>query len=212
MLISFVFLFVPDGLWVQSYAKDNYPQNILHYSGKYATFAVFYSIWQNIILQKVEEMEYTTSLDETDRRILKILQQDSHLTVKELAARVHLSPSPVFERQKRLEREGYIVRYMAVVDAHKVGNGILVLCNIRLKQHTQALIQEFMDVVQGIDEITECYNTSGDYDFLIKVYAQDMKSYQQFMLNTLGKIDCIGSLHSIFVIDETKNTRGVPVP
>ena len=212
MLISFVFLFVPDGLWVQSYAKDNYPQNILHYSGKYATFAVFYSIWQNIILQKVEEMENTTSLDETDRRILKILQQDSHLTVKELAARVHLSPSPVFERQKRLEREGYIVRYMAVVDAHKVGNGILVLCNIRLKQHTQALIQEFMDVVQGIDEITECYNTSGDYDFLIKVYAQDMKSYQQFMLNTLGKIDCIGSLHSIFVIDETKNTRGVPVP
>ena len=212
MLISFVFLFVPDGLWVQSYAKDNYPQNILHYSGKYATFAVFYSIWQNIILQKVEEMEHTTSLDETDRRILKILQQDSHLTVKELAARVHLSPSPVFERQKRLEREGYIVRYMAVVDAHKVGNGILVLCNIRLKQHTQALIQEFMDVVQGIDEITECYNTSGDYDFLIKVYAQDMKSYQQFMLNTLGKIDCIGSLHSIFVIDETKNTRGVPVP
>jgi len=205
-------LFVPDGLWVQSYAKDNYPQNILHYSGKYATFAVFYSIWQNIILQKVEEMENTTSLDETDRRILKILQQDSHLTVKELAARVHLSPSPVFERQKRLEREGYIVRYMAVVDAHKVGNGILVLCNIRLKQHTQALIQEFMDVVQGIDEITECYNTSGDYDFLIKVYAQDMKSYQQFMLNTLGKIDCIGSLHSIFVIDETKNTRGVPVP
>ena len=197
---------------MQSYAKENYPQNILHYSGKYATFAVFYSIWQNIILQKVEEMENTTSLDETDRRILKILQQDSHLTVKELAARVHLSPSPVFERQKRLEREGYIVRYMAVVDAHKVGNGILVLCNIRLKQHTQALIQEFMDVVQGIDEITECYNTSGDYDFLIKVYAQDMKSYQQFMLNTLGKIDCIGSLHSIFVIDETKNTRGVPVP
>ena len=197
---------------MQSYAKDNYPQNILHDSGKYAIFAVFYSIWQNIILQKVEEMEHTTSLDETDRRILKILQQDSHLTVKELAARVHLSPSPVFERQKRLEREGYIVRYMAVVDAHKVGNGILVLCNIRLKQHTQALIQEFMDVVQGIDEITECYNTSGDYDFLIKVYAQDMKSYQQFMLNTLGKIDCIGSLHSIFVIDETKNTRGVPVP
>ena len=88
----------------------------------------------------------------------------------------------------------------------------MVLCNIRLKQHSQGLIQEFMDVVQGIDEITECYNTSGDYDFLIKVYAQDMKSYQQFMLNTLGKIDCIGSLHSIFIIDETKNTHGVPIP
>ena len=156
-------------------------------------------------------MEYNTELDDIDKKILRILQRDSHLTVKELAARVHLSPSPVFERQKRLEREGYIERYMAVVNSHRVGNGIMVLCNIRLKQHTQELIQEFMDVVQSIDEITECYNTRGDYDFLIKVYARDMKCYQQFMLNTLGTIDCIGSLHSIFVIDETKNTRGVPV-
>ena len=121
-------------------------------------------------------MDNTTILDDIDRKILKILQRDSHLTVKELAARVHLSPSPVFERQKRLEREGYIERYMAVVNSHKVGNGIMVLCNIRLKQHTQDLIQEFMDVVQNIDEITECYNTSGDYDFLIKVYAHDMKT------------------------------------
>jgi len=99
-------------------------------------------------------MDNTTILDDIDRKILKILQRDSHLTVKELAARVHLSPSPVFERQKRLEREGYIERYMAVVNSHKVGNGIMVLCNIRLKQHTQDLIQEFMDVVQNIDEIT----------------------------------------------------------
>ena len=150
-------------------------------------------------------------LDETDRKILRILQRNSDLTVKELAAKLHLSTSPTFERQKRLERDGYIERYMAVVNPHKVGNGIMVLCNIRLKQHSQELIQEFMDVVQNLEEITECYNTSGDYDFLIKVYAHDMKSYQQFMLNTLGTIDCIGSLHSIFVIDETKNTHGVPI-
>ena len=150
-------------------------------------------------------------LDETDRKILRILQRNSDLTVKELAAKLHLSTSPTFERQKRLERDGYIERYMAVVNPHKVGNGIMVLCNIRLKQHSQELIQEFMDVVQNLEEITECYNTSGDYDFLIKVYAHDMKSYQQFMLNTLGTIDCIGSLHSIFVIDETKNTHAVPI-
>jgi len=132
-------------------------------------------------------------------------------TVKELAAKLHLSTSPTFERQKRLERDGYIERYMAVLNPRKVGNSIMVLCNIRLKQHSQELIQEFMDVVQNLEEITECYNTSGDYDFLIKVYAHDMKSYQQFMLNTLGTINCIGSLHSIFVIDETKNTHGVPI-
>lgn len=156
-------------------------------------------------------MNNNETLDETDRKILRILQHNSDLTVKELAAKLHLSTSPTFERQKRLERDGYIERYMAVVNPHKVGNGIMVLCNIRLKQHSQELIQEFMDVVQNLEEITECYNTSGDYDFLIKVYAHDMKSYQQFMLNTLGTINCIGSLHSIFVIDETKNTHGVPI-
>ena len=156
-------------------------------------------------------MNNNENLDETDRKILRILQRNSDLTVKELAAKLHLSTSPTFERQKRLERDGYIERYMAVVDPHKVGNGIMVLCNIRLKQHSQELIQEFMDVVQNLEEITECYNTSGDYDFLIKVYAHDMQSYQQFMLNTLGTINCIGSLHSIFVIDETKNTHGVPI-
>ena len=156
-------------------------------------------------------MTTNETLDETDRKILRILQRNSDLTVKELAAKLHLSTSPTFERQKRLERDGYIERYMAVLNPRKVGNGIMVLCNIRLKQHSQELIQEFMDVVQNLEEITECYNTSGDYDFLIKVYAHDMKSYQQFMLNTLGTINCIGSLHSIFVIDETKNTHGVPV-
>ena len=156
-------------------------------------------------------MNNNETLDETDRKILRILQRNSDLTVKELAAKLHLSTSPTFERQKRLERDGYIERYMAVLNPRKVGNGIMVLCNIRLKQHSQELIQEFMDVVQNLEEITECYNTSGDYDFLIKVYAHDMKSYQQFMLNTLGTINCIGSLHSIFVIDETNNTHGVPI-
>ena len=156
-------------------------------------------------------MNNNETLDETDRKILRILQRNSDLTVKELAAKLPLSTSPTFERQKRLERDGYIERYMAVLNPRKVGNGIMVLCNIRLKQHSQELIQEFMDVVQNLEEITECYNTSGDYDFLIKVYAHDMKSYQQFMLNTLGTINCIGSLHSIFVIDETKNTHGVPI-
>lgn len=150
-------------------------------------------------------------LDNTDISILRILQENARLTTKELAAKVNLSPSPVFERQKRLEREGFIKGYTAVVDAEKVGNGILVLCNIRLKQHTEELIQQFMDAVQNIEEITECFNTSGDYDFMIKVYAKDMKDYQQFMQHKLGKMECMGSLHSVFVLDETKNTHGVTI-
>lgn len=150
-------------------------------------------------------------LDETDKRILRILQKDSKLTTKELAAKVNLSPTPVFERQRRLEREGYIEKYVAVVNPHRVGNGLIVLCNIRLKQHTQALIQQFMDAVQDLEEVTECYNTSGDYDFQIKVYVSNMKHYQEFMLNTLGTIDCVGSLHSIFVIGEIKDSHTIPV-
>ena len=156
-------------------------------------------------------MEKYEDLDNIDITILRTLQKNSRLTTKELAAKIHLSTSPAFERQKRLEREGYIKGYMAVVDAEKVGNGILVLCNIRLKQHTEDLRQQFMDAVKNIDEITECFNTSGDYDFLIKVYAKDMKDYQQFMQHTLGRIECVGSLHSVFVIDETKNTHGVTI-
>ena len=111
----------------------------------------------------------------------------------------------------RLEREGYIQRYGAIVDHHKMGHNVIVLCNIRLKQHTHDLIQQFMDTVQTIDQITECYNTTGDYDFQIKVYARDMKDYQDFMLNTLGNIDCIGSLHSIIVIGEIKDSHYIPV-
>ena len=156
-------------------------------------------------------MEKYEDLDNIDITILRTLQKNSRLTTKELAAKIHLSTSPAFGRQKPLEREGYIKGYMAVVDAEKVGNGILVLCNIRLKQHTEDLIQQFMDAVKNIDEITECFNTSGDYDFLIKVYAKDMKDYQQFMQHTLGRIECVGSLHSVFVIDETKNTHGVTI-
>lgn len=150
-------------------------------------------------------------MDEIDKKLLKLLQQDSRLTVKELAAKVNLTPTPVFERQKRLEREGYIQHYSAVVDHHKLGNSVIVLCNIRLKQHTHDLIKQFMDTVQGIDQITECYNTTGDYDFLIKVFARDMKDYQDFMLNTLGNIDCIGSLHSVIVIGEIKDSHVIPV-
>lgn len=153
----------------------------------------------------------TEELDHIDIKILQTLQKNSNLTVKELASCINLSTTPTFERQKRLEREGYIERYMAVINAEKLGNRVIALCNIRLKQHTQALIQEFMNAVQTIEEITECYNTSGDYDFLIKIYAKDMKAYQQFMLNTLGTITCIGSLHSNFIIAEIKNTHGIPI-
>ena len=150
-------------------------------------------------------------LDRTDILILRELRKDAKLTTKELAAKVNLSPSPVFERQKRLEREGYIKKYIAVVDPIKTGNGIMVLCNVRLKQHSKEFSQRFTAVISQIDEVVECFNTSGDYDYQLKIYARNMQDYQEFVLGTLGDLDCIGSLHSIFVIGEVKNTLSVPL-
>lgn len=151
------------------------------------------------------------TLDRTDVLILRELQKDAKLTTKELAAKVNLSPSPVFERQKRLEREGYIRRYVAVVDSIKTGNGIMVLCNVRLKHHSKEFSRQFTSVISGIDQVVECFNTSGDYDYMLKIYASSMQDYQELVLGTLGDLDCIGSLHSIFVIGEVKNTMCVPV-
>ena len=150
-------------------------------------------------------------LDNTDRKILRILQNDSTLTVKELAARVHLSASPAFDRQKRLEREGFIKGYQAILDAKKAGNGITVLCHMRLKHHSQVLMDDFMEAIQSIEEITECYNTSGEYDFTLKIQTRDMESYQEFMRTKLGNIDSVGYFHSVFVMKEVKNTHGVPL-
>ena len=148
-------------------------------------------------------------LDQTDIRILRELQKDAKLTTKELAAKVNLSPSPVFERQKRLEREGYIKKYVAVLDPIKVGNGITVLCNVRLKHHSKEYSRQFTSVIDDIEEVVECFNTSGDYDYQLKIYARNMQHYQEFILGTLGDLDCIGSLHSIFVIGEVKNTYSI---
>lgn len=151
------------------------------------------------------------ALDRIDMLILRELQKDAKLTTKELAAKVNLSPSPVFERQKRLEREGYIRRYVAVVDPVRVGNGITVLCNVRLKHHSKEYSRQFTSIISEIDQVVECFNTSGDYDYQLKIYARDMRDYQDFVLGTLGDLECIGSLHSIFVIGEVKNTLSVPI-
>lgn len=151
------------------------------------------------------------TLDRTDILILRELQKDAKLTTKELASRVNLSPSPVFERQKRLEKEGYIRKYVAVVDPIRAGNGLMILCNVRLKHHSKEYSRQFTSVIAEIDEVVECFNTSGDYDYQLKIYARNMQDYQNFILGTLGDLDCIGSLHSIFVIGEVKNTLSVPV-
>ena len=150
-------------------------------------------------------------LDDIDLRILKILQNKSNLTTKELASKVNLSATPVFERVKKLEKEGYIKKYVAILDAEKLDKSLIVFCNITLKEHTREIGNQFVKDILTLDEVTECYNISGDYDFLLKVMVKDMKHYQNFVLNHLGSVQNIGSAHSTFVMGEIKNSYSIPI-
>lgn len=151
------------------------------------------------------------TLDEIDLQILKTLQKNAKLTTKELAEVVHLTPTPVFERQKRLERQGYIQKYVAVLDPEKMGQGLLVFCKVKLKQINQQIAEAFTHRIWLLPEVTECYNTSGSYDYLLKVRARDMKQYQEFILNKLGTIEQLSSIESTFVMSEVKQVNGINI-
>ena len=150
-------------------------------------------------------------LDKTDILILKILQNNSNLTTKELASKVNLSTTPVFERLKRLENDGYIKKYVAVLDANKLNRGFVVFCSVKLRRLNKEIAENFVNTIKSIDEVTECYNISGEFDYLLKIHAPDMKYYQEFIINVLGTIDSLGSLVSTFVMHEEKHLYGIPV-
>ena len=151
------------------------------------------------------------TLDKTDLQILSILQSNARLTTKELASQVNLSSTLVFERLKRLENGGYIKKYIAVLDAEKLNQGFIVFCSVKLSKLNRDIAAEFTKIVQDIPEVTECYNISGSYDYLLKIHAPNMKYYQEFILNVLGSIDSLGSLTSTFVMDEVKHNYGIPL-
>ena len=151
------------------------------------------------------------TLDQTDLKILRILQQNARLTNKELAAQVNLSTTPVFEHLKRLERNGYIKKYVAVLDADKLNRGFIVFCNVKMSRLSKEIARDFMERMLNIPEVTECYNISGQFDYLLKIHAPDMRYYQQFVLNVLGTIENLGSLESTFVMDTLKLEYGIEV-
>ncbi|MBO4963958.1 MAG: Lrp/AsnC family transcriptional regulator [Prevotella sp.] len=154
-------------------------------------------------------MEINERLDKTDLLILQALQHNARLTNKELAAQVHLSPTPVFERWKRMEREGIIQRYVTILDADKLNQGFIVFCQVKLRRLNTDIANDFTERIMQIPEITECYNISGHFDYLLKIHSYNMKQYQQFLLNTLGRIESVASIESTFVMDEIKHDYGI---
>lgn len=145
-----------------------------------------------------------TEFDEIDVAILNELQQDSRLSVRQLAQRVHRSPTPVFERLKRLEHDGVIKGYTINVDLEKTGRRFAVFCNVSLKHINTEIHEAFAKEVAKMNEVSECYNVSGAFDYLLKVNVPDMKTYRTFVTDKLGRLDMLDSVQSVFVMEVIK--------
>ncbi|HEX4850940.1 MAG TPA: Lrp/AsnC family transcriptional regulator [Puia sp.] len=147
------------------------------------------------------------SLDEKDRSILRILQQDAKTTVRDIADKVHLSPTPVHERIKRMEEEGIIRHYAALIDYAKVKKGLMIICYVSLKEHNKKSGAKFIKTMLELDEVTECYNISGEFDFMLKVQVENMDAYYDFHVNKLGQVENLGHLQSTFVMGVIKQVQ-----
>jgi Lrp/AsnC family leucine-responsive transcriptional regulator len=147
------------------------------------------------------------SLDAKDLAILQILQQNARATVKEIAEKVHLSTTPVHERIKRLEETGVIKQYATLLDHTKVRKGLMVICYVSLKQHNKNAGAKFIKSIQEMNEVIECYNISGEFDFMLKVVAESMDDYYNFHVNKLSQAENIGQVQSVFVMGIIKQTH-----
>lgn len=145
-------------------------------------------------------------LDPIDKKLLLLLQQDCKQTTKELSIKLNLSVTAVYERIKKLEREGLIAKYVALLNRSKIEKGFVVFCHIKLIQHTKEFINKFESDVIKLREVLECHHVSGDYDYILKIMVKDMEEYREFMVTKLTTLNHIGSTHSTFMISEVKNT------
>ena len=150
-------------------------------------------------------------LDAIDRNLLMYLQEDCKQTNKELSNKLNLSVTAVYERVKKLEKDGTIKHYVALVAKEKVSKSFVVFCHIKLIQHSQDFVIRFEQKVSKLNEVMECYHISGDYDYLLKILVNDMEDYRDFMVNKLTTIDHIGSTHSMFVINEVKHSTAINI-
>jgi Lrp/AsnC family leucine-responsive transcriptional regulator len=162
-------------------------------------------------MKKTEIKEQTTialpQLDKIDLSILKMLQMNARATVKEIAEKVHLSTTPVHERIKRLEQTGVIKQYATLVDHTKVKKGLMVICYVSLKEHSKNAGMKFIKSINQLHEVIECYNISGEFDFMLKVVEENMDSYYDFHVNRLSQIENMGNVQSVFVMGVIKQTH-----
>lgn len=157
---------------------------------------------------KINSIQYkkTTleTFDQTDRKILRVLQADARLNTKQIAAKIGLTVTPTYERMKKIEQSGVVKNYVALLDRESIGKTIVAFINVSLQLHSKPLISVFEKAVAKIPEVMECFHVAGNFDYLLKVVVSDMNSYQNFLSNKLATIENIAHVQSSFVMTEIK--------
>ncbi len=145
-------------------------------------------------------------LDAIDLKILRILQNDSKKTTKDVAEMLNLTASPVYERIKRLEKKGYIKKYVALLDKKTINRPVTAICMVSLRYHNEGFIEKFEQQIRAISEVQECFHMAGKVDFFLKINLQSLDAYHEFVRLKLSKIENIGVLESYFVLKEVFHT------
>lgn len=143
-------------------------------------------------------------LDHIDKEILRILQDDCRITAKDIATRLGMSKTPVYERIKKLETQGYITKYVALADPKKAGKGLIIYLSVLLNNHSKEAVNEFVETVTKLPEVNECYYVSGNIDFLLKVFIRDMDDYHRFITNDFSNLKHMSRFYSSFVLETSK--------
>jgi Lrp/AsnC family leucine-responsive transcriptional regulator len=158
-------------------------------------------------MAKAPRKEESPVLDATDLAILRLLQANARITIKEIAEQVHLSTTPVHDRIRRLEASGVIRQYVTLLDGAKVKKGLMAICYISLRQHSKSAGDKFIRSILGMNEVLECLTISGEFDFMLKVVTENMDAYYDFHVNRLSQIENIGNVQSVFVMGVIKQTH-----
>lgn len=146
------------------------------------------------------------NLDETDITILRILQNDAKKTAKEIAKILNLTPSPIYERIRRLESQDFIKKYVAILDKKQIDRSVTTICQVSMRYHNEEFIEKFEEQIQNLKEVQECYHMAGQVDFILKINTKDLETYHNFIKYKLSTIENIGVLNSTFVLKDIKNT------
>lgn len=143
-------------------------------------------------------------MDKLDRQLISLLQEDGKMTIAQLADKVNRSTTPVYERVKKLEREGVIMGYTALVDPQKIGLGLTAFCEVSLQSHKQSKLEAFEAEVKVLDEVVECHHIAGSFDYLLKIQTANINTYQEFLSHKLSAVPHIAKLQSAFGMKRVK--------